>query len=374
MKTNKSIVMSVLLVLILIINFQVLAKDLPFEIYKQGVISFENQDWSEADHYFDEIVLNDLSYSDYLAKSIYLKTILLAAEIDKNMELKNIFSIGANEIPFKEKDRREEFALKIDNYQLDAKRKVDTLIGLANYLVANLPPLEINIDIKNNNSWDYNPEWINQIKSGSLLSEAKLEILENGILAEKVKDYLQLTLEAQSFNNLFVVKAEEGDNLYYLSKKYEVPLSLLLKLNSHIENPDMIYPNERIYMPKRNYSTINYPAYFYYTSNISYQANIKRKDDISRLVVKAYQLTNGDMSDINYKDLISEVEIKEYRDKIKMQTEQIRLQDKEIEEIKNKYNQLIKELQKVKDQTENKTNNPGVKDGDYDPTKDPLDY
>jgi len=377
----------VLIALVISIVFSsstVFANGLPFEKYKEGLLSFENQDWSEAEQYFDEIILEDLSYSEYLAKSLYLKTILLAAQIDRDVELQKTFESGEKAVSFKDEELKEKLKNKANDYELAAKRKVDTLIGLANYLLANLPPLNMDIDFSNNR-WDYNPEWIDTIKAGKMISEDRLNIIEKGLLGEKVKDYLDLTLGVDSFNDIFVVTAEQGDNLYYLAKKYDVSLDLLLNLNKHIENPNLIYPNEKIYIPKQSSFAINYPAYFYYVSNISYQANKERKEDITRLVFRAYQLTS-EQSNIpypkDYENFMEGIEIQDYQRKVTAQAKEIESQDKKINEMEAKYNELMKELEELKsnlddDNNKKKNNDDLLEDSDYEdynPAEDPLTY
>jgi LysM repeat protein len=381
---NKYGVVICLVISIFFSSSIIFASELPFEKYKEGLMSFENQDWAEADQYFDEIILEDLSYSEYLAKSLYLKTILLAAEIDRDVQLQKVFASGEKAVSFKDKELKKKLKNKTNDYELSAKRKVDTLIGLANYLLANLPPLNMEIDFINNR-WDYNPEWLNTIKKGKMIPEEKLSILENGLLGERVKDYLDLTLGVDSFNNIFVVNAEKGDNLYYLAKEYNVPLDLLLKMNKHIENPDLIYPNEKIYVPKRSSYAVNYPAYFYYISNISYQANKERKEDITRLVFRAYQLTS-EKSHVPYPEdyeiFMEGIEIQDYQQKVTAQAKEIKTQDQKINEIEAKYNELMKELEELKsnldkDSKKNNSNDillEGNNYENYDPAKDPLTY
>lgn len=42
---------------------------------------------------------------------------------------------------------------------------------------------------------------------------------------------------------------QKGDSLWTISKKYNVPFSEILRLNNHIKNPDVIYPNDKITLP-----------------------------------------------------------------------------------------------------------------------------
>ncbi len=46
---------------------------------------------------------------------------------------------------------------------------------------------------------------------------------------------------------------KEGDNIYSISKKYNIDKDILLKLNGLNEN-DYIYPNQQIIIPNNNYN------------------------------------------------------------------------------------------------------------------------
>ncbi len=380
----KKVTTAMIIIFLLITNISVaFSRDLAMENYRQGILAFETQDWSEARYYFDEVIMNDFQYSEYRAKSIYLKTILLAAEIDKNLELSQAFMLGEERVEFTNKELIKEFSLKKQNYQLQAEQKVDTLIGLANYLVNNLQPLNLNLEIHNINS---NPNYsiVNKIKAGNQISNKDLDYLEEIIFLEKVNKYLSLTLNGESFNNLFVVRAEEGDNLYYLAQKYNVPLQLLIDVNNHIKNPDRIYPTEKVYIPRVDAYFINYPAYFYYLAETSYRANPSRNEDISRLVFKAYQLTSANDSSVNGSNYTQlDEDIKNYQEKINLQAEQLKVQEEDLEKVRNKYNQLIAELKEIKEVLENKKENKkensfydfdNSEDIKYNPDQDSLDY
>lgn len=384
MKKNIFIVITMLL--FIFISSGVFANESPVEYYKQGVMAFKNQDWEESIRYFDEVIMNDLFYSDYRAKSIYFKTILLAAEIEKDLELYDAFKVGIEEISFKNKTTKKEFRLKADNYSLKSKRNVDTLIGLANYLLANLPPVDITVPLTTNNI--DSKDSILKIKSGEIIEENRLKALEENIFNEKVEKYLSLTLNGKAFNNLFIIRAEEGDNLYYLSHKHEVPFKLLIDVNDHIKDPNTIYPNQKVYIPKISSYMIDYPAYFYYIGRAGHNANPRRNKEISRLVFKAYQLTAEDNIAQKVKGYTPlEEEIKAYQEKIRVQAEALQLREEEIEEIREKYNVLIKELKEIKGSLEENSSEKDYKldslddfddlesyDNEYNPKEDSLEY
>jgi len=388
---NKSRLVSVLLLLVLILSVNLigLASDLPFENYKQGLKALEYHQWDQAINYFDEIILNDLSHSDYMAKSIYLKTIMLAAETEGALELNNLFVAGEGKIPFEDKESRDKFDNFAADYQLKAKRNIDTLIGLANYLVANLPPLQMEID-KLYFGTAYNSNLKPKIREGTMISDDELQKLEEELLVKNINKYLRLTLGIKALDDYYVTTAKNRDSLHKLSKQYEVPLPLLIATNTQIEDPDKIYPNQKIYIPKITQSCVNYPAYFYYISHLSYQANHNRREDITRLVLKAYQLTNNS-NELNYdyteesKRFLAKTTDDKYEEMIKIQSKQLEIQEKEIKNIKRKYDKLLVQLQEIKtelrkenDKDKNKSKDFFEEDSEdenkYDTSNDPLDY
>lgn len=377
MKKWKSVIIFILIAMIASSSI-VLANNLPFEDYKLAVRALKDQDWEQAENYLDSVILGDLSYSNYLAKSIYLKTIILAAKIDKDVLLKDSFLLGSRNLDVEEEELREDFKVKINNYKLTAKRQVDTLIGLSNYLVANIPPVEVGV---NNlyNTGTYDQDLITAIQSGIMVGQGELKGLEEDILARKINKYLGLTLGIRSniLEDVFVVRAEKGDNLYQTAKRYEVPVQLLIRVNSHISNPDKIYPGEKIYIPKVDNSYIDYPAYFYYISSLAYQANQERKDDIARLVAKAYQLTNNDGNvDVGSQALLSKIEADRYKEYITQHSDEIKEQTEELSELKKRYKKLLEELEKLSKEDDEETNNSleNNRGNNYNPDQDPLQY
>ncbi|WP_408955901.1 LysM peptidoglycan-binding domain-containing protein [Natroniella sp. ANB-PHB2] len=375
MKRNKKTISILLLIFILMMTKVGFTRDLAFENYKQAVMAFESQDWPQAKKHLDQVILNDLSYSDYLAKSIYLKSLLLAAEIERDIKLKNAFKAGEKELGFAQKELREEFNGQADNYQRQSKRKVDTLLGLANYLAVNLPPVEIDINLPHNRR-GYDQQVLERIKSGVVVAEESLKELEERMLMQGIYDYLNLTLGTKTdiFNNNFVIRAEKGDSLFTLARKYEIPLQLLVKANNHLQNPNKIYPEQRIYIPQVENYYINYPSYFYYLSYVSYQANQKRREEISDLVEKAYQLTSkdgGPRLEEESKGLVALMRLDEYEKRIAEKRET-------IEEMESNYQFLLQEVEKLRvnlnqDETKDEQER-GQKEYGSDPTQEPLDY
>ncbi|GAB6136969.1 LysM peptidoglycan-binding domain-containing protein [Halanaerobaculum tunisiense] len=326
------------------------ANRLPFENYKLAVQSFENKNLDQAKSYLDEVILKDFSSSNYLAKSIYLKSIILVSEINKDLKLNETFKQGREQIPISQEEKRQQFKMQAKDYQLQAERKVDTLIGLANYLVSNLPPLELNLDYPSQVG-NYNPAKVTDIKQGTSPKQDNLEKLEEDLLSKQINRYLQLSLGLKGFGNVSVIRANKGDNLYKLAKQYNVPFHMILSANDQLTDPDELYPGEKIYIPQVDNAYLDYPAYFYYLSQLSYQVNPSRKEDIMRLVTKAYQLTNQQNESVDKKDtkqLTNKINLEEYDRTIEEQSSLIAKQQQELQELKKKYDQLLQRLKELK--------------------------
>ncbi len=381
MKKKISLISLFIIALLIVSSSPLLARDLAVENYKLAVRSLEAREWEEAQHYLDEVILDDLSQSEFFAKAIYLKSVLLAAKTERNIKLAEQFSVGEERIGIDNREQQKEFKLKAENYKRKARQNVDTIIGLANYLVANLPPLQVNLDYLYKNS-GYNQTVLSTIESGTVPAEEKLAQLESDLMAKQINKYLQLTLSVKEFNNLSVIRAREGDNLYDLAEAYEVPFYLMLSANSHIEDPNKIYPGEKIYVPQVTSSYVSYPPYFYYLSQLAYAANPERKQDIMRLVEKAYQLTNAEEATSEEyvrkksKELGSEMEQEDYKQRLQNQEEKIETQQKELKELRDKYDKLLSKLQKLtsdsEGEEEQQESTPEA--DDYNPEQDPLTY
>ncbi len=355
MYRKKILILAVLIFAIFFVSSNIFAyNNLPFEDYRLALRSIEDSNWEQAHNYLDRVITRDYARSNYLAKSIYLKTILLTAELDRDLRLKDAFSTGKEGLDLEEEELRAEYAELVQSYEQDAKRRVDTLIGLANYLLANLPPVEVELSKMTFGS-GYNEGDLEAIKSGELIAESNLRELEQTLFADEVGNYLTSTLGMQSdvFDNVYTIRAREGDNLSQISNQYDVPLTLMIRINDHIRNPDRIHPGERIYIPRATNSYIDYPAYFYYLSHLAYQANDERRDDVMRMVAQAYQLTaSREQVDAEMSALIHEMEADNYRAHVEESTEYIAEQDQELEELTQKYESLLEEIASLREELE----------------------
>ncbi|MBM7555877.1 LysM peptidoglycan-binding domain-containing protein [Halanaerobacter jeridensis] len=387
---KKITVILILLIMSVFITSQVeAATNTALQNYSLAVQSLQQKDLQQTKQYLDQILLDDLPYSEYLAKAIYLKSILITAELKSNLEIKEYISEGQKALPLTNQDRREQFKTEADSYGLEAKRKVDTLLGLTNYLLANLPPVEFDIN-QIPDVGQPNANTVEQISSGDLPAQAKLNSLQRDLTLQHINQYLNLTLGVKEFNNLFVIKAKKRDTLSDIASNYNLPVSLLIEVNSHIENPNLIYPGQKIYIPRVNSSYINYPSYFYYISVAAYEANKERKKEINRLVVSAYQLTDQkDNLNVDYKskakELAKNIEVTEYKERLEQQSEKIDDQTRKLKQLKRKYNDLLDKINKLQEETEEQEEEEqeqgteGIQleedsNTDYNPDDDTLTY
>ena len=359
-----------------------------FQNYRLAVQSLQQKNLEEAEQYLDQIVMDDLSYSEYLAKAIYLKSIILTAEVKSNLKIEEYILEGRKKLDLDKKLKRDELQTEAESYALESKRKVDTLLGLVNYLLANLPPVEFDIR-KISDIGQPSSDIINQISMGDLPEDSIINSLQRDLTLQNINRYLDLTLGVEEFNNLFVIKAKKHDNLSNIANNYDLPVSLLIEVNSHIDNPNLIYPGQKIYVPRVNNSHINYPSYFYYISTTAYEANKERKPEINRLVTQAYQLTNQKNNvDFDYKskakELSKTMEREQYKIQLEKQAEKIDNQNRKLNQLKQKYNTLLDKLEKLKE-NEKKDNeqqyseegiqlNNDSEDSNYNPEEDPLTY
>ena len=388
---KKIVIILILLIMSAFINSQIeAATNTAFQNYSLAVQSLKQKDLQQAKQYLDQIVLEDLPYSEYLAKAIYLKSVLVTAEVKSDLKIKDYISEGQKKIALANQDKRERFKTEADSYGLEAKRKVDTLLGLTNYLLANLPPVEFDIN-QIPDVGQPNANTVEKISTGNLPTEAELNSLQRDLTLQHINQYLNLTLGVKEFNNLFVIKAKKGDTLSNLAANYNLPVSLLIEVNSHVEEPNLIYPGQKIYIPRVNSSYINYPSYFYYISVASYEANKERKQEINRLVVSAYELTDQKNNvDIDYKskteELAKSMEVTEYKEQLEKQSEKIDNQNRKLKQLKRKYNELLDKLEQLKEkqnedseQEQEQSPEDGIQleennDSDYNPEDDSLTY
>lgn len=79
----------------------------------------------------------------------------------------------------------------------------------------------------------------------------KAKVILNGIASIIVGCFLTVTPPkalAQTGTTTYTV--QKGDSLWKIAQKYQVGLSEIIQANSQIENPDLIYPGEKITIPQ----------------------------------------------------------------------------------------------------------------------------
>lgn len=100
------------------------------------------------------------------------------------------------------------------------------------------------------------------IKPGENLSSIaqKFNTLESTILdinnipfPDMVREGLEIIVPQNSSNYFEYYTIKQGDSLYQIARKYNINPELLATLNG-LNMDDYIYPNQRIMVPKREYS------------------------------------------------------------------------------------------------------------------------
>ena len=77
--------------------------------------------------------------------------------------------------------------------------------------------------------------------------------LNNYLYRENFTEGMEILIPAQQEDFFNVYTINEGDNLYQIGKKYNINPILLCALNGMEEN-DYIYPNQKILIPKNDYT------------------------------------------------------------------------------------------------------------------------
>ncbi|MBQ3115360.1 MAG: SafA/ExsA family spore coat assembly protein [Clostridia bacterium] len=78
---------------------------------------------------------------------------------------------------------------------------------------------------------------------------------------KKIIIFLILTIQlftVVNANEITKHTVVSGDSMWKIAVKYEVGLSEIKSANSHIKNPDIIYPGQVLNIPKTNSTVINY--------------------------------------------------------------------------------------------------------------------
>ena len=86
---------------------------------------------------------------------------------------------------------------------------------------------------------------------------------------------------------------QRGDTMWKIATRYEVGLSEIKSANTHIKNPDLIYPGDKIYIPVMD-STVQA-----YENEVVRLVNIERDKQGLKPLVSDWQLSQ-DMQDNGY--------------------------------------------------------------------------
>ena len=98
-----------------------------------------------------------------------------------------------------------------------------------------------------------------------------------------------------SKNEELYYKVKKGDNLYFIAKKFNVTIPKLINYNN-INAPYKIYPNQRIFIPKKEF-------YLVKKGDTLYSISRKYKTDLF-VVAKFNNLKNVNQINVNQKLII----------------------------------------------------------------------
>ena len=79
---------------------------------------------------------------------------------------------------------------------------------------------------------------------------------EQGLTDMDEAERAELCVELRQLPRPLIYVVKKNDNIYQLAKCFDLSIKELLQVNPQIQNPDMIYPGDKIFVP-RSRSSIN---------------------------------------------------------------------------------------------------------------------
>ena len=118
------------------------------------------------------------------------------------------------------------------------------------------------------------------------------------------KSIIALSIATLTTTNAFasVHTVVRGDTMWKISKQYETELKKLLGINTHIEDPEVIFPGDRVNIPDNSTSVSNYEK------EVVEIVNQKRKENglnpliIDEKLSHVARVKSQDMADNHYFD------------------------------------------------------------------------
>ena len=118
------------------------------------------------------------------------------------------------------------------------------------------------------------------------------------------KSIIALSIAALTTTNAYasVHTVIKGDTMWKISKQYETQLKKLLSINTHIEDPEVIFPGDKVNIPDKNSSISAFEREVVELVN-----EIRKENGLSPLTIdedlsRVARLKSQDMSDNNYFD------------------------------------------------------------------------
>ena len=90
---------------------------------------------------------------------------------------------------------------------------------------------------------------------------------------------------------------QEGDSMWRIAKRYKIPFSLLLELNKHYPNPDLIHPTDKIEMPEGDHGVSTE------TDNTQKGTDEVQKADATQQAKEVLELVNKERAKVGLRAL-----------------------------------------------------------------------
>ena len=118
------------------------------------------------------------------------------------------------------------------------------------------------------------------------------------------KSIIALSIATLTTTNAFasVHTVVKGDTMWKISKQYETELKKLLGINTHIKNPEVIFPGDKVNVPDKDTKISNYEKEVVELVNQIRKENGLKALTIDEKLSQVAREKSQDMSDNNYFD------------------------------------------------------------------------
>lgn len=111
---------------------------------------------------------------------------------------------------------------------------------------------------------------------------------------------LSLSMSVSTFAQCTV---QHGDSIWHIAERYKIPFNKMLELNRHLHNPHLIYPQDKIEMPKGDHGTGTSTDQNSKTDNIEHGDNKVEQSKPSSEAEQVLTLVNNERAKAGLKPL-----------------------------------------------------------------------